>query len=236
MRYRAYAATGNTFSYIDAQGRPLADAAALERIRKLVIPPAWRDVWICPHENGHIQVTGRDAKGRKQYRYHSAWRRVSDENKFDRLPGFGRILPKIRQQVETDLRRHGLPREKVLAAVIRLLKTTRIRVGNREYMRENHSFGLTTLRNRHVKISGEHLQFDFRGKSGKKHHIELDDPRLGRIVRRCRDIPGQDLFQYVDESGEIHRIGSSDVNNYLRAITGADYSAKDFRTWAVPSN
>jgi DNA topoisomerase I len=208
------------------------DAETLIRIRSLVVPPAWKDVWICPLENGHIQVTARDAKGRKQYRYHTRWRQVRDSNKYEKMAAFGVALPRIRDKVQTDLNLPGLPREKVLAAVVRLLETTFMRVGSERYARDNKSFGLTTLRDHHVRISGEHLKFNFRGKSGKVHSIELDDRRLARIVRRCRDLPGYELFQYLDEQGEPRAVDASEVNEYLRVITGEDYTAKDFRTWA----
>jgi DNA topoisomerase-1 len=220
------------FRYVDAGGRAVRDAATLARIRSLVIPPAWTDVWICPREDGHIQVTGRDAKGRKQYRYHPRWRIRRDAVKYEHVIGFARKLPAIRRRVEKDLGRPGLPREKILAAVVRLLEATLMRVGNEEYVRSNGSFGLTTLRDRHVTISGSTLRFRFRGKSAKEHAIELTDRRLAAIVRRCRDLPGYELFQYTDESGEQRAIGSEDVNAYLRSIAGEDYTAKDFRTWA----
>lgn len=223
---------GKGFRYIDTDGRTVRDPAVLARIRKLAIPPAWTEVWICPSVNGHLQATGHDARGRKQYRYHERWRAVRDENKFGRLVDFARALTTIRRKVAADLRLPGLPREKVLAAVVRLLETTFIRIGNERYARENGSFGLTTMRNRHVRIRGERIAFDFRGKSGIKHHIELEDGRLARVIQRCLDLPGYELFQYVDAEGEPRSIGSSDVNEYLRSITGEDYTAKDFRTWA----
>jgi len=207
------------------------DAKVLERIRKLAIPPAWTDVWICPLANGHLQATGRDARGRKQYRYHAEWRAVRDETKFGRMIAFGEALPKIRARVEEDLARPGLPREKVLAAVVRLLETTLIRIGNREYAKQNNSYGLTTLRNRHVDIQGSRLRFEFRGKSGKEHSVEIQDRRLARVVKQCRDLPGQTLFQYLDDDGVRQGIDSDDVNNYLREATGQEFSAKDFRTW-----
>lgn len=220
------------FRYVDAGGKPVRDAATLARIRSLVIPPAWREVWICPLANGHIQVTGRDARGRKQYRYHPRWRAQRDETKYEHVIGFGQRIPAIRRAVDKDLARPGLPREKVLAAVVRLLETTMMRVGNEEYARNNGSFGITTLRDRHVDIRGATLRFRFRGKSSKEHAIELTDRRLASIVRRCRDLPGYELFQYVDETGERRTVSSEDVNAYLRAIAGEDYTAKDFRTWA----
>ena len=224
--------SGKGFRYVNSDGQPVRDKAVIMRIRALAIPPAWTDVWICSFANGHLQATGRDARGRKQYRYHATWRSVRDENKFGRLVDFARALRIIRRKVEADLRLPGLPREKVLAAVVRLLENTFIRIGNERYARENGSFGLTTLRNRHVKVSGERIAFDFRGKSGRQHHVEFDDARLARVIRRCRDLPGYELFQYVDEAGERHSIGSSDVNDYLRDRSGEDYTAKDFRTWA----
>ncbi len=223
---------GAGFRYLDAEGRPVSDPGILARIRSLAIPPAWADVWICPSPHGHLQATGRDARGRKQYRYHPRWRSVRDENKFDRVVDFARALPAIRRKVATDLRLPDLPREKVLAAVVRLLETTFIRIGNQRYAKENGSYGLTTLRNRHVKVQGERIALDFRGKSGRQHHIELEDARLARVIRRCRDLPGYELFRYVDGSGEPRSIGSADVNAYLKAISGEDYTAKDFRTWA----
>ena len=223
---------GKAFSFIGTDGRPIRDRDELGRIKKLAIPPAWTDVWICPFANGHIQATGRDAKGRKQYRYHSRWREVRDETKYGRMLLFGRTLPQIRRRVLKDLARVGLPREKVLAAVVRLLETTMIRVGNEEYAKSNKSFGLTTMRDRHVDINGSNVRFQFSGKSGKKHEIDLDDRRLARVVKRCRDIPGQDLFQYFDDDGNRQSISSSEVNEYLRQISGEEFTAKDFRTWA----
>jgi DNA topoisomerase-1 len=197
-----------------------------------VIPPAWTDVWIAPHANGHIQATGRDARGRKQYRYHPRWRAVRDETKYGRMMAFAAALPRIRARVEADLARPGLPREKVLATVVRLLETTLIRVGNEEYARANRSFGLTTMRDRHVAVSGRSVRFGFRGKSGIRHTIDLNDRRLARVVKRCRDLPGQELFQYLDDDGRPQSIDSADVNAYLREVTGDDFTAKDFRTWA----
>jgi DNA topoisomerase-1 len=221
----------NTFTYTDARGRPVKDARVLQRIRSLVIPPAWTQVWICPLDNGHLQVTGYDSRGRKQYRYHPRWRELRDETKYGRLTDFGRALPKIRRRVAADLRLIGLPRRKVLAAVVRLLESTRVRVGNDRYARDNGSFGLTTLRDRHVRIRGQRIWFHFRGKSAKEHHIELNDRRLARIVQRCKDLPGYDLFQYVDDDGVVRKVDSSDVNDYLHALCGVEYTAKDFRTW-----
>lgn len=222
----------NGFRYIGTDGGILRDQAALARIKALAIPPAWTDVWICPWENGHIQATGRDAKKRKQYRYHSRWRAVRDETKYDRMINFGKALPCIRKQVDAHLALPGLPKEKVLATVVYLLQATMMRVGNEEYARTNHSFGLTTLRDRHVKVGGSGVEFHFRGKSGVPHAVKISDRRLARIIKRTRDLPGQELFQYVDEDGDQHAIGSSDVNDYLRTLTGEDYTAKDFRTWS----
>ncbi len=223
---------GKGFRYVDAAGRHVRDQATLARIRSLAIPPAWEDVWICPRSDGHLQATGRDARGRKQYRYHPRWRLLRDETKFHRMIVFARALPRIRARVEKDLARNGLPREKVLATVVRLLETTLIRVGNQEYARENGSFGLTTMRDRHVAVNGETVHFAFRGKSGVRHRIDVHDRRLARIVRRCRDLPGDELFQYVDESGERRTVDSADVNEYLKAAAGEEFTAKDFRTWA----
>jgi DNA topoisomerase I len=220
------------FGYRDPEGRKVTDAKTLERIHDLAIPPAWTDVWICPSPRGHIQATGRDARGRKQYRYHPDWRRLRDSGKYDRLIAFGRALPRLRARVEQDLARRGLPREKVLAAVVRLLEITLIRVGNDEYARTNKSFGLTTLRDRHAKIDGGAVKFEFKGKSGVVHRTGLRDRRLARIVKSCQDLPGQRLFQYVDETGERRAVESADVNAYLREAMGDDFSAKDFRTFA----
>ncbi|MBC8120956.1 MAG: DNA topoisomerase IB [Gemmatimonadaceae bacterium] len=224
--------SGKGFRYIGIKGEPIRDPAELKRIQSLAIPPAYTDVWICPHSNGHLQATGRDAKKRKQYRYHPRWRKVRDEAKYDRMMAFGKALPRIRASTDRDLGRPGLPREKVLATVVRLLEATLIRVGNEEYAKTNRSFGLTTLRNRHVAIEGSTLQFEFRGKSGKYHTISVKDRRLAKIVERCRDIPGYELFQYLDEDGGRQTIDSADVNAYLQESTGQDFTAKDFRTWA----
>lgn len=223
---------GDAFRYVDAKGDPVDDEATLKRIKSLAIPPAWTDVWICPQANGHLQATGRDARGRKQYRYHPKWREVRDEVKYERMINFGKALPKIRKEVDRALALPGLPREKVLATIVYLLEATMMRIGNDEYARENKSYGLTTLRNRHVKIDGSEVEFRFRGKSGVYHDVKVHDRRLARIIQRTRDLPGQDLFQYLDEDGERHTVGSSDVNDYLRTITGEDYTAKDFRTWS----
>jgi DNA topoisomerase-1 len=223
---------GKSFSYRDAKDEKVTDPATLARIRKLAIPPAWNSVWICASANGHLQATGIDARGRKQYRYHTGWRALRDETKYNRMVAFGRALPAIRERVASDLRREGLPREKMLATIVRLLETTLIRIGNREYARDNASFGLTTLRNRHVAVEGGTIHFEFRAKSGKMRQLALRDRTLARIVKRARDLPGYELFQYVDKDGERHSIGSDDVNDYLKDAAGADFTAKDFRTWA----
>ena len=223
---------GKGFAYLLPDGGRVDDPETLARIRALAIPPAWTDVWICPVGNGHLQATGRDARGRKQYRYHSRWREVRDETKYERLGEFGRALSAIRRRVARDLSRPGLPRERVLATVVRLMDTAYARVGNLAYAKENKSFGLTTLRDRHVEISGSVVRFEFVGKGGKVHTFDVEDPRLARIVRRCRDLPGYDLFQYLDEAGERRTIGSADVNGYLQEVSGSDFTAKDFRTWA----
>ena len=224
--------SGTGFTYVGQDGKRITDQKTLERIRKLAIPPAYTDVWICPSPNGHLQATGRDARGRKQYRYHARWREVRDETKFGRMVAFSQVLPRIRARVDADLARTGLPREKVLATVVRLLECTKIRVGNDEYARANGSYGLTTLRDKHVEVSGGSLRFSFKGKSGKTHEVELSDRRLARIVRRCRDVPGEELFQYLDDDGARQTVGSGDVNDYLREISGQEFTAKDFRTWA----
>jgi DNA topoisomerase I len=223
---------GRGFSYVDSDGATVRDKEVLARIKTLAIPPAWTDVWICSWPNGHIQATGRDARGRKQHRYHARWHEARDESKFDRMVSFAGALPAIRERTGADLARPGLPREKVLAAVVRLLEMTLIRVGNDEYARLNNSFGLTTLRDRHARIQGSHVRFRFRGKSGHQHEVGLRDRRLATVVRRCQELPGQELFQYLDEDGAVKDIASEDVNDYLRDIAGADFSAKDFRTWA----
>jgi DNA topoisomerase-1 len=229
-----YTRQGNNgeFEYLDAQGKIIRDEQRLLRIKRLAIPPAWTDVWICPSPVGHIQATGRDARRRKQYRYHERWRELRDENKFGRLAEFAKVLPKIRRRVAQDMRLSGLPRQKVLATVVRLLERTFIRVGNEEYARENKSFGLTTIKNRHVKVKGDHLRFRFRGKSGRQHEVAITDGRIAKIVSKCQDLPGQDLFQYVSDDGEARNVTSQDVNDYLREITNENFSAKDFRTWA----
>ncbi|MGP0062786.1 MAG: DNA topoisomerase IB [Isosphaeraceae bacterium] len=223
---------GRGMRYIDPEGRPVRDPATLSRIQALVIPPAWTKVWICPWPNGHIQATGRDDRGRKQYRYHAKWHSVRDESKYGRTLAFGRSLAKIRRATDRDLTLDGLPRRKVLAAVVRLLETTLIRVGNDKYARDNNSFGLTTMRDRHAKVQGETLRFQFRGKSGINHTVAINDRRLAHVVKRCQELPGQELLQYVDDEGQVRDIGSDDVNAYLRSITGQDFTAKDFRTWA----
>ena len=223
---------GKYFRYFDSDGKPLKDKATLARIRSLVIPPAWSDVWICATANGHLQATGRDARRRKQSRYHPRWREARDATKYERMLIFGAALPRIRERVDEHIAQPGLARPKVLATIVRLMETTSIRVGNEEYARENHSYGLTTMRNRHVRVKGSTITFTFDGKSGKRHSIDHQDRRLARIVRRCQDLPGQELFQYVDDEGNQHAIDSADVNEYLREISGEDFTAKDFRTWA----
>ena len=223
---------GKSFCYFDAAGRLVRDPVELRRFRALAIPPAWADVWICADPAGHIQATGRDAKGRKQYRYHPSWRSVRDATKYGRMVAFGESLCRIRQRCARDLALPGLPRNKVLATVVELLQTTLIRVGNEEYARENGSFGLTTMRNRHVELDGANIEFKFRGKSGKRHSVALRDRRLAGVVKRCRDLPGHELFQYIDESGSRQSIDSADVNDYLRELSGESFTAKEFRTWA----
>jgi DNA topoisomerase-1 len=221
---------GKHFVFFRENGTRIKDPAEVERIRRLAIPPAYRDVWICPDPRGHLQATGRDDRGRKQYRYHRFWRAQRDETKFQHMLEFAKALPAVRRRVRRDLKLPGMPREKILATVVRLLETTVIRVGNDEYARDNHSYGLTTMRNRHVEVKRGDITFAFRGKSGKHHEIELHDPRLAKIIRRCQEMPGQVLFSYL-ENGETRHIGSQDVNDYLREITGSDFTAKDFRTW-----
>jgi DNA topoisomerase-1 len=223
---------GDGFEYFDTEGKPIKDEQRILRINRLAIPPAYKDVWICPTPNGHIQATGRDDRGRKQYRYHERWREVRDENKYERIIVFGQALPKIRRRLNKDLTLPGLPRNKVLATVVQLLERTFIRVGNEEYARENKSFGLTTMRNRHVDVDGSNVRFSFRGKSGVNHEVDVDDRRVAKIVKKLQDLPGQELFQYLDKEGEKHSVTSEDVNDYLREITGQDFTAKDFRTWA----
>ncbi|MEP7015428.1 MAG: DNA topoisomerase IB [Verrucomicrobiota bacterium] len=223
---------GDDFEYFDSEGKPIRDETRLLRIKRLVIPPAWANVWICPSANGHIQATGRDARKRKQYRYHDRWREVRDENKYDRILMFARALPKIRKRVAKDAALPGLPREKVLATVVQLLERTFIRIGNEEYARENKSFGLTTMKDRHVDVKGANLRFRFRGKSGRDHDVDITDRRIARTISKLQDLRGQDLFQYVDDDGKVGDITSQDVNDYLREITGENFTAKDFRTWA----
>jgi DNA topoisomerase-1 len=224
--------SGRSFSYRSPDGKAVRDRGTLARIRSLVIPPAWTDVWICARANGHIQATGRDARGRKQYRYHPDWSRIRDEAKFDRLQAFAMALPKVRRAIARHMGERGLGRRKVLATVAHLLDSTLVRVGNREYARDNGSYGLTTLQDRHVTFSGSELRFKFRGKSGKDWNLKLSDRRALRIVRSCQELPGQHLFQYEDEDGEVRQITSADVNDYLRSLAGVEVSAKDFRTWA----
>jgi len=224
-------ANNGEFEYLDTEGKTIGDEQRLLRIKRLAIPPAWTDVWICPSPSGHIQATGRDARGRKQYRYHDRWRELRDENKFDRLAAFAKALPNIRRRIAKDLKLPGLPRRKVLATVVRLLERTFIRIGNEEYARENKSFGLTTMQDRHVTVKGDRLRFRFRGKSGRAHEVDMTDRRIAKIVSKCQDLPGQDLFQYIDD-GEVRDVASQDVNDYLREITNENFTAKDFRTWA----
>ena len=226
---------GSGFYYVASNGRRVTDNTTLARIRKLAVPPAYRDVWICLDASGHLQATGIDARGRKQYRYHQRWRAVRDTHKFERMMAFGRALPRIHRRVSRDLRLPGLPRDKVVASVVRLLEGTLIRVGNAEYARDNKSYGLTTMRNHHVDVKGDRVRFTFRGKHGIKHTAEVKDPRVARVMRRCRDLPGQELFEYVDTDGEVRDVGSSDVNRYLQDTAGEDFTAKDFRTWYATS-
>jgi DNA topoisomerase-1 len=224
--------SGRAFRYLDAANRPVRDSTVLRRIRSLAIPPAWTSVWICASPRGHVQATGRDARGRKQYRYHPRWREVRDSAKYGHVLEFARRLPHLRARTARDLRRPGLSRRKVVAALVRLLEATLIRVGNEEYARQNRSFGLTTLRDRHASVAGARVEFRFRGKSAREHVVRISDRRLGNVVRRCQELPGQTLFQYVDEAGRRRSVGSSDVNAYLREAMGAEFTAKDFRTWA----
>jgi DNA topoisomerase-1 len=223
--------SGSGFRYVGASGAAIRRKDILARIRALAIPPAWTDVWICPDARGHLQATGRDAKGRKQYRYHADWRVTRDETKFDRMQAFARALPVVRRRAQADLARPGLPREKVLATLVQLLERSLIRVGNEEYAKQNESFGLTTMRDKHVRVSGGTVRFQFRGKSGKHHTIDVNDFRLAHVVKQCRDLPGQELFQYMDDAGKRQRVGSGDLNKYLRDITGEEFTSKDFRTW-----
>ncbi len=221
-------AKGKHFDYFDTERKPIRDEQRLLRIKRLAIPPAWTEVWICPSPNGHIQAIGRDARVRKQYRYHERWREVRDENKFDRLAQFAKALPNIRRRTAQDLNLPGLPRRKVLATIVRLLERTFIRIGNEEYARENKSFGLTTLKNRHVNVRGAQVRFRFRGKSRRQHEVDITDRRVAKVIVKCQDLPGQDLFQYVDEDGELQNVTSQDVNEYLQQIAGEDFTAKDF--------
>jgi DNA topoisomerase-1 len=223
---------GDEFEYFDTEGNAIQDERRLLRVKQLAVPPTWTEVWISSAANGHIQATGRDTRRRKQYLYHERWREVRDDNKYDRVIAFGRALPKIRRRVAQDLKLPGLPRNKVLATVVQLLERTFIRIGNEEYSRENKSFGLTTMKDRHVEVKGSKLRFRFRGKSGREHEVDVTDRHIAKIVSKLQDLPGQDLFQYVDDDGEVRDISSQDVNDYLREITGEDFSAKDFRTWA----
>ena len=223
---------GRGFAYIGTDGRTVHDAGTLERIRSLAVPPAWKHVWICERSRGHLQATGRDARGRKQFRYHPKWRKTREADKYAKLPQFARSLPRLRARVARDLRLSGLPREKVIATIVKLLETTFMRIGNEEYARDNGSFGLTTLRDRHVKVNGATVRFVFRGKSGRDIEVGITNRRVAGVVKRCEELPGQMLFQYVDEDGGRRQISSDDVNTYLREVTGQDFTAKDFRTWA----
>jgi DNA topoisomerase-1 len=223
---------GKGFTFVKPDGSKVTDEATLKRIKTLAVPPAWTDVWICPHANGHIQATGRDAKGRKQYRYHTRFREVRDGTKYEHMMAFAQALPAIRAKLKEHMALRGLPREKVLATVVNLLETTLIRVGNDDYVKQNKSYGLTTLRDKHVEVDGAALRFHFKGKSGKTWNLQVKDRRIAKIVRACQDLPGQELFQYIDEDGVQRDVTSADVNAYLKEITGTDISAKDFRTWA----
>jgi DNA topoisomerase I len=223
---------GRKFVYFDTEGREIRDEARVLRLNRLAVPPAYTDVWICPSPNGHLQATGRDDRGRKQYRYHERWREERDENKYGKMIIFGQALPGIRRRMNRDLKRRGLPREKVLATVVQLLEKTFIRVGNEEYAKENKSFGLTTMRNRHVRVKGAKVRFRFRGKSGQAHDIDTEDRRVARIIKKLQELPGQEIFQYLDDKGGQHQVTSDEVNQYLREMTGEEFTAKDFRTWA----
>jgi DNA topoisomerase I len=223
---------GDGFVYYDNEEKQVRNKFTLDRLNSLAIPPAWRNVWICTQPNGHPQATGIDARGRKQYKYHPTWRSVRDEAKFERLLSFGRVLPKIRARVDRDLRLPDLARKKVIATVVRLLEISLIRIGNEAYAKENKSFGLTTMRNRHVAVKGSTVKFQFRGKGGKVHSVEVSDKRIARVVKKCQELPGQKLFEYENSSGAIATIGSEDVNDYLQRVTGQPFTAKDFRTWA----
>jgi DNA topoisomerase-1 len=222
---------GRGFAYLDPRGRLIRDPDELARLKALAVPPAWTDVWISPDPRGHLLATGRDARGRKQYRYHPAFRARRDKRKFDHLAAFGRHLPELRRRIARDLRRPGLPREKMLAAVVALLDSTAIRIGNEEYRRDNGSFGLTTLGRRHARVEGDEIRFTFRGKSGKAQRVGLRDAKLARVVRRCQELEGQRLFQYLDERGAWNPVSSDDVNDYIRATIGDEFGTKDFRTW-----
>jgi DNA topoisomerase I len=222
---------GKSFRYVGPDGKTISDERELGRIRSLVIPPAWEEVWICPTSTGHLQAIGRDAKGRKQYRYHTLYRQVRDQTKFGRMLAFGAALPRIRERMEQDLKLPGMPRNKVLAAVVKLLDSTCMRIGNDEYKKQNDSYGLTTLQDQHVRVEGSTMRFRFRGKSGQEQNITLSDPLLAKIVKKSRDLPGYELFQYLDEAGNVCDITSNDVNDYIREISGEEFTAKDFRTW-----
>ncbi|MFO7537762.1 MAG: DNA topoisomerase IB, partial [Chloroflexota bacterium] len=222
---------GRGFTYIDAQGKTIRDPKIRQRFKSLVIPPAWTDVWICVDESGHIQATGQDDKNRKQYIYHSRWQEVRNQAKFNRLLPFGESLPQLRTQIDKDLRRHGLPRERVVAAVVRLLEESLIRVGNREYAQQNDSYGLTTMRNKHVEVTTTTISFDFPGKSGQNQQVVIQDARASRLIRQCQELPGQELFQYIDDAGDAQTVESADVNEYLFTATGQAFTAKEFRTW-----
>ena len=222
---------GKHFRYITSEGKSISDSKILDRVRKLAVPPAYENVWISPRADSHIQATGRDARGRKQYRYHEAFRAVRDSSKYDRMVDFAQALPPIRMRIDEDMRRPGMPREKVLAAVVHLLETTMIRIGSADYAKQNKSYGLTTLQNRHVAVDGSELRFNFKGKSGKIWQLKLKDRRIAKIVKASQDLPGQHLFQYLDDAGEQREITSSDINAYLKEISDADITAKDFRTW-----
>jgi DNA topoisomerase I len=224
--------SGRGFRYRGPDGKAVTDERTLARIKALAVPPAWRDVWICPSPRGHIQATGRDARGRKQYRYHAAWRETRDRTKFDRMIAFGEALPAIRKRVREDMSLRGLPRSKVLATLVRLIDLSSIRVGNARYAKDNNSFGLTTMRGRHVDVNGSTIRFEFRGKGGKLLEVDVRDPRIARIVKLCQEIPGQHLFQYLEEDGTRKPVASDDVNAYLQEVSGQDFTAKDFRTWA----
>lgn len=239
LRYAAFSGKGyfrkgnaGKFYYIDDEGQKIADADILGRIKKLVIPPAWENVWISPFENGHLQVIGTDKRGRKQYRYHPDWNKIRNQSKFHRLRNFARALPAVRKQVEADLNKKGMPYEKVVALVVKLIELTNIRIGNDAYKKLYGSFGLTTLRDKHVKFEKSKVRFEFVGKKGVKHSVALESRKLANLVKKCKEIPGQELFQYYDDDGRHCTIGSADVNNYLKEITGQDFTAKDFRAWA----